>query len=277
MLVLQDELRRVVTRLEALEGTPSLDSAALETLLERMDERIDAFEGAALDRARRLDGFEGAAGEQARRLEALARRVGSLEDGGSPAMLASDTSGIKLRVDRMDARLDRFEQRLSASESPRDSKGTLDDVVDRLGVLEARSSEGAVALRDRLAGLEERTSAQALEIAELRDVAAARERLVEELRERAATKEESSPWVSASDASPTPVPSTADVDALPLTNIRGIGPKFQRMLHALGVTSVSQVAAWEDADVERIAEALNIPASRIRKADWVAHARELAG
>ena len=56
--------------------------------------------------------------------------------------------------------------------------------------------------------------------------------------------------------------------------IAGIGPKFQKGLHDNGVTTLAQIAAWTEADVERIEEALNAK-GRAAREDWIEQAREL--
>lgn len=61
-----------------------------------------------------------------------------------------------------------------------------------------------------------------------------------------------------------------------LKRIAGIGPKFERALHALGVTSFAQIADWTPGDVAGIALTLGIPPRRIERDCWVERARELA-
>jgi large subunit ribosomal protein L21 len=48
-------------------------------------------------------------------------------------------------------------------------------------------------------------------------------------------------------------------------------------LLANGVTSLAQIAAWTDADVEAIAPLLKIRAERIRREEWVAQAQAAVG
>lgn len=57
--------------------------------------------------------------------------------------------------------------------------------------------------------------------------------------------------------------------------IAGIGARFEAALRKQGVTRVSQIAAWSDADVRQMAKALKIPKSRIVKGRWVEAARTL--
>lgn len=61
-----------------------------------------------------------------------------------------------------------------------------------------------------------------------------------------------------------------------LKRIKGIGPAFERKLHALGVTRYAEIAAWSEADVERIAEALAILPQRITRDGWIESALELS-
>jgi NADH-quinone oxidoreductase subunit E len=58
--------------------------------------------------------------------------------------------------------------------------------------------------------------------------------------------------------------------------IKGVGPKFEKLLRSAGVTSLSQIAAWSESDVDAIAKKLGIKAERIRKDDWVGNAKRVA-
>lgn len=60
-----------------------------------------------------------------------------------------------------------------------------------------------------------------------------------------------------------------------LKRIRGIGPTFERKLHALEVTRFSQIAGWNDAEVERIAQALQILPQRVHRDGWIESAARL--
>lgn len=61
-------------------------------------------------------------------------------------------------------------------------------------------------------------------------------------------------------------PAAARLDDL--TRIKGVGPKLQQRLHDLGVTSFAQIAAWDDAEVERIDAQLGRFQGRIVRDDW---------
>jgi predicted flap endonuclease-1-like 5' DNA nuclease len=60
-----------------------------------------------------------------------------------------------------------------------------------------------------------------------------------------------------------------------LKAIKGIGPKFERLLKALGVKTVAQIAEWSEEDVGRFASALKVPKDRIVRGGWVDKARSL--
>jgi NADH-quinone oxidoreductase subunit E len=62
---------------------------------------------------------------------------------------------------------------------------------------------------------------------------------------------------------------------LTLRSIKGIGDVVEGRLREVGVTSVEEVAAWTDADVERVASSARVSAERIRREDWIGQARSL--
>lgn len=78
--------------------------------------------------------------------------------------------------------------------------------------------------------------------------------------------------VEAQPASPAS-PSPAGDD---LTRIKGVGGKLNELLASLGVTSFAQIAAWNDADIDRIDAQLGRFQGRIRRDSWVEQARLLA-
>ena len=61
-----------------------------------------------------------------------------------------------------------------------------------------------------------------------------------------------------------------------LKRIKGLGPKVETILHAIGVTTFAEIAAWDEADVDRIDAQLGAFAGRIRRDDWRGQARLLA-
>jgi predicted flap endonuclease-1-like 5' DNA nuclease len=61
-----------------------------------------------------------------------------------------------------------------------------------------------------------------------------------------------------------------------LSRMKGVGPKLVALLHGLGVTHFSQIAAWTDADVAAIDQHLGAFKGRITRDRWVEQARRLA-
>ena len=60
-----------------------------------------------------------------------------------------------------------------------------------------------------------------------------------------------------------------------LSAISGVGPVIVGKLHAEGITTFAQIAAWTDADVEAIEEKLSFK-GRVGREDWIAQAKDLA-
>ncbi len=75
---------------------------------------------------------------------------------------------------------------------------------------------------------------------------------------------------------PTPPPApTATAEADDLRKIKGVGPKLVAMLAEQGITSFAQIAAWNDADIERVDATLGRFAGRITRDQWVEQAKLL--
>jgi predicted flap endonuclease-1-like 5' DNA nuclease len=74
-------------------------------------------------------------------------------------------------------------------------------------------------------------------------------------------------------AAPVPPAAAAGDD---LTRIKGVGPKLVALLDSIGVTSFAQIAAWDEAEIDRIDAQLGAFAGRIRRDNWVEQARLLA-
>jgi len=59
-----------------------------------------------------------------------------------------------------------------------------------------------------------------------------------------------------------------------LKRINGIGPVLEGKLKALGINSIGQVAAFTQADIDRISEHLNFK-GRIERDEWVQQAQKM--
>jgi len=72
---------------------------------------------------------------------------------------------------------------------------------------------------------------------------------------------------------PTPAPSTERDD---LKRIKGVGPKLVTMLNEQGITTFAQIAAWSDADIQRVDATLGRFSGRIVRDQWVEQAKLLS-
>ncbi|HEX6766634.1 MAG TPA: hypothetical protein VF103_14170, partial [Polyangiaceae bacterium] len=61
-----------------------------------------------------------------------------------------------------------------------------------------------------------------------------------------------------------------------LKSIKGIGPKFEKLLRGAGIVTLAQIAGWSESDIDEMAKKLGVKAERIRKDDWVGNAKRLA-
>jgi predicted flap endonuclease-1-like 5' DNA nuclease len=77
------------------------------------------------------------------------------------------------------------------------------------------------------------------------------------------------------DAAPAPTPPPGG-EADDLRRIKGVGPKLVALLNGLGVTTYAQIAAWTEADIDRIDPQLGAFSGRIRRDSMVEQAKLLA-
>lgn len=72
-----------------------------------------------------------------------------------------------------------------------------------------------------------------------------------------------------------PKAAAAATDGDDLKKLSGVGPALEKKLHAAGVTSYAQIAAWSEDDVAAFDEKLSFK-GRIAREGWVAQAAELS-
>ncbi|BBC72227.1 conserved hypothetical protein [Altererythrobacter sp. B11] len=72
-----------------------------------------------------------------------------------------------------------------------------------------------------------------------------------------------------------PVHVESDAGQDDLTRIKGVGPKLAQQLHSLGITHFSQIALWDDAEIDRVDAQLGRFQGRIRRDNWPEQARLL--
>ena len=80
-------------------------------------------------------------------------------------------------------------------------------------------------------------------------------------------------------ATPPPAPAVAAPAAGEgddLRRIKGVGPKLVTLLNSLGITTFAEIAAWSEADIDRIDTQLGAFAGRIRRDNWIEQAKMLS-
>ncbi len=90
----------------------------------------------------------------------------------------------------------------------------------------------------------------------------------------AAEAESARSSVATMEPSAAPEPTVAADD---LTAIRGIGAKMEAKLHDLGITSLHQIAAFTDDEIERVSAGIGAFPGRIGRDRWVEQAKDLVG
>lgn len=75
---------------------------------------------------------------------------------------------------------------------------------------------------------------------------------------------------------PAPVPAATSEARDDLTRIKGLGPKLAALLGEFGITTFAQIAAWDQAEVERIDAKLGRFSGRITRDQWVEQAKLLS-
>lgn len=83
-------------------------------------------------------------------------------------------------------------------------------------------------------------------------------------------------------ATPTPAPApvaapaATPTEADDLLRLKGVGPKLVALLHGLGITRYSQIAAWTDEDIARVDAQLGNFKGRITRDSWIEQAKFLS-
>lgn len=86
---------------------------------------------------------------------------------------------------------------------------------------------------------------------------------------------EAGPAASSAAATPAPAQQPAG-DPMPVTLLKGLGPKAAAQLAALGITDIAQLAALGDAEIAALDGQMGALAGRIGRDRWIEQARMLA-
>lgn len=161
-------------------------------------------------------------------------------------------------VTAADAEISRLKAQLRARDAyVVEIERALDEWTGHLSAAGIQSSEDLVNLLGRARG-------HAFRVAELEA----------ELKELSAEKAE---LVNAAHVAQESAPQASELlpDNSPLRRVRGIGRRYAKQLEALGIVNVKQIAAWTNADINRVAAQLRIQPSRIKRENWIEQARAL--
>lgn len=149
-----------------------------------------------------------------------------------------------------------------------------------------RAEKDAAAQREINAALREQNDTMARELALARSVVHDQEAELRAARARTSTADvEDVPHAGQREVTITSTEPLADVVRRTagtgprhdddLKAIRGIGPKLERLLKDLGITSFEQIARLEPDDLAVVADALGSFPGRIERDDWVGSATRL--
>lgn len=67
---------------------------------------------------------------------------------------------------------------------------------------------------------------------------------------------------------------TAPAEKDDLKKVKGIGPVMEKTLNELGVTSFKQLGGFDQDDIQRVSDALDVFPGRIERDEWVSQAKE---
>jgi len=233
-------------------------------------DRLVASEAVRRDLEQQLVGLSAArAAEQ----HAAAERISSLEP-------------LHLEIAERDRRLAEVEDGITQMATARDAAVTavaqLEEELEELRATHQRVMESAtekitpIAQESSYAEWDRRTRESIAE--SVRQATGRLETQLEHLRTVVQEKEQRLRIEQSRPATPaTPAPPASTASSRPLVTIRGIGPKIADILAAHGVTTIEDVAALTDPDIDRLAEVMPLSHNpgRIRRDDWVGQAKAL--
>lgn len=179
----------------------------------------------------------------------------------------NDFKALRSRLELADARLGELEEEVRGTEKGSKTIDTLATRVKELEVVAEKVRAGDQALRKMLDSKEKQAEERKGRLGELEDRTAKIEERLASLERTLADRLDR--IEKALQSGPPPGDD--------LRRIKGIGPKFEKALHEMGVRSFAQIAAWTDEDVARIADKLGARIERIQKDGWIAAAKKLAG
>ena len=232
-------------RIASLESELDILRGELQTKAERQIQLESRIERAAAGLRKLEEGSAGRSGE----VERVRTELHTAEErlAGAQSALA-DKDGIIAQLQRGLAERDKQIPALQTALSSRDAEArTAQRLVDELGG-RVQSLEGELGGRNaRIAELEEQLAGRAARVTEL----------------------ESAPGDFQLRATENGSVHLRD----DLKQIRGVGPKLERILNAMGVFHYRQIAAWTDEEIDGVQAKMEGVPHRIRRDNWVEGAK----
>ena len=249
--------RAAVEKMEALQDS-------LARSIDRLTKRVDDLGDAGGDKARsRIEAMEARVAETTRlQLELAAHddRIEALEEGGTGGGQTGQSGDELLSLD---GRVGALEARLGESESTAELERRLQ--AAEFGLADAQRALGTAQAelkkRDEvIAGLVQRL--EALEGGESESDVGDRKSAVGDRTSESDSDSESDSG-SASDSESESAPLKGD--PIPLTDVKGIGPKLSKKLAAAGLDDARRLASMVDSGLDALAEASGVKRGRLER------------
>jgi predicted flap endonuclease-1-like 5' DNA nuclease len=269
-----------IAEAEARSGAIAAEAEAARTLAREKDGRIEELESESIGlRAETSDAIE-AANAAGGRLEGLESEIAGLRADLDAALVAAGEK--EATIARLEAEIAGFGDVRAESDARADRIAELEIlVVEREKLVDPVE---AAELEAQLVAAHEELSALHAQVDQLsaaaEAVAVASDRARHSGAVPLAVVPDDEPPAPEGNGSPVDLVAlrTAGGESVPdddLKRIRGVGPKLESMLKAMGITSFRQIARFDASDIAVVSEALNGFPGRIERDDWMASAAEL--
>ncbi len=253
-----EELSPLHERIATLEQRPS-ETDRLQARIQELEPAQGRVHWLEVQLSERETQHRTALHEVERQLAERDRRIGELEQLHQPNRTPSQNTGRD--IDELQAERMAHEQRLQEKD-------------EHIAALQQRI-DSVESVQRALAGQTKMVNEQEEEISRLR------KRLVEV---RAALRIRTDGGVAPRPIHPAgdqltlqivPPASSSSPEKDDLSEIRGIGPAFERALNNMGIVTFRQIAQWDATNLKQIADRLETLPERITRDQWIARAKKL--
>ena len=222
----------------------------------------------------RIGKNEGEVSSLRSRLNLLDERISELED----ELRGTDSIAPKGGGDRYEALEKRIHELETVAKKVRAGDSALREILDRQSKTVEERTGPVAELEKRVAELEKTLEARNADLARVVDKLDAAVAEIASLRAAAPAESRARAGTAPSAAAPAAAsPAEAVNGEDDLKAIKGIGPKFEKALKALGVVTYAQIAGWSETDLDAYAEKLGTRPARIQKDGWIDAAKKLSG